>query len=84
MSDQPDLKLLKKLADACRKAGIQTFKGHGIEFTLSHVAPESNYRRAKKSPVSEATQGPIETDGLTQEELLFWSTGEGHTEKAES
>lgn len=72
--DFPSPKELKKLADACRKAGIRVFKGNGIEFTLSEDAPISNYKKSKVKAAPQADK-PFESDSLSAEELLFWSTG---------
>lgn len=71
--DLPNAKDLKKLADMCRKAGIKSFKGNGIEFTLSEDAPVSTYKKAKAAQNS--PDKDFESDGLTEEELLFWSAG---------
>jgi hypothetical protein len=77
--DLPDYKQLKKLADACRKAGIKTFKGFGMEFTLTDEAPVSNYKQTKKSdspatkPFYTDVDSKIESDSLSDEALLFWS-----------
>lgn len=66
---------LKKLAAACRAAGIETFKGFGVEFTL---APKPQAKVAKsKAKVNPGPDKEIETDSLDPESLLFWSiTGE--------
>ncbi len=77
-----DPKQLKKLADECRKAGITSFKGYGVEFTLSEEAPVSRYK-AKKAQAGAGKkvyhQGPEEpeTEDLTEEQLLFYSVGGG-------
>lgn len=76
--EELDTKLIKKLADACRKAGIRQFKGYGIEFTLSDDAPpQSAYKRkhAPKQP-DNTPADPASLDGwdkLSDEEKLFWS-----------
>lgn len=76
--DAPDFKVLKKLADACRKAGIKQFKGHGMEFTLTDEAPVSNYKKAKVSKVDSTTGNdePFESNSLPEEALLFWSAND--------
>lgn len=66
----PNAKELAKLAAACRKAGIQTFKGGGIEFTLSDHLPEKP-RTAKQAAASDS-EDPTNED-LSQESLLHWS-----------
>lgn len=78
--ETPNVKLLKKLADACRKAGIKSFKGYGFEFTLDELVPSAK-KQAKvvEEPAKPAADNgpeiPFETDSLTNEELLFWSVG---------
>lgn len=74
----PTSKELKKLADACRKAGITSFKGGGIEITFSdNPAPTATRRRRAASAPQEtpAAEGPFKSDTLSEEELLFWSIG---------
>lgn len=77
MENLPSAKELKKLADACRKAGIKSFKGYGIEFTLSDAvpAPRAYRKAAPKKPVQASDK--IETDEPSEEELLFWSSAQG-------
>lgn len=82
--DFPDPKALKKLADACRKAGIKSFKGYGLEFTLDDRQPE---HRSSKAKHNHGEQGDIESTSLSPEELMFWSTGisiEGDAVKGDS
>ena len=81
--EELDTKLIKKLADACRKAGIRQFKGYGIEFTLSDDAPPQSAYKRKTAPKQE-TQQPADplspTDGwdsMSDEEKLFFSSGDG-------
>lgn len=69
---------LKKWASACRKAGIKSFKGEGFEFTLTDDQPLSYYKRRKlkSNPAASSLITPqemIETDTLTEDQLLFWS-----------
>ena len=81
-------KELKALAKACREAGITTFEGVGVKFTLGpapikvrkrfkEAAEEvlSDFEKAVKeaqTPVKAASE-PIKTDTPTENELLFWS-----------
>jgi hypothetical protein len=66
-------KELKKLADACRKAGIKCYKDSQIEFTLTDEAPVSNYKK-KQEPLKDfGSNYAVETDSLTEEQLLMWS-----------
>ncbi len=84
-----DPKDLKKLAAACRAAGIKHYKADGVEFTLSDEAPESPYkkRKAKKSPQKDPEPGaPIDSDGwdsLTEDQKLFYSVTDSPFEKEE-
>lgn len=73
----PDYKALKKLADACRKAGIKTFKGDGIEFTLTDEAPVSQYKQTKRATAVPANliEDAFTSDSLPEDALLFWSAG---------
>ncbi len=77
--DFPNAKDLKKLADACRKAGIKHFKSGNVEFTLSDEVPVSNYKKKASSymPTKEldVIDKNYQSDELTEEQLLFWSTG---------
>jgi hypothetical protein len=74
-----NFKELKKLAAACRKAGIKSYKDSNCEFTLTDEPPVSSYKRRKRDPNTGAN-GPVidpnlKVDGsLSPEELLFWST----------
>ncbi len=63
-------KELKKLAAMCRKVGIKSFKSADFEFTLTESEPSSN-KKAKEHH----EPGIPTSDGLTPQELLFWSTG---------
>lgn len=70
----PTAKELKKLAKACREAGIHYFKSADFEFTLTGVAPE---KPTRNKFAQTDIQGEIESDSLTEEELLYWSTNGG-------
>jgi hypothetical protein len=79
----PSAKDLKKLADACRKAGIKHFKQGDLEFTLSDDAPVSNYKKSKatKQPTSaDAIDANFQSDDLTEEQLLMWSVADPLTD----
>lgn len=75
----PSPKELKRLAAACRAAGISSFKGDGVEFTLSDEAPVSKYKKSKakikSTNYSREVYQNIETDEPSPEALLFWSSG---------
>lgn len=63
-------KELVKLAAACRRAGIKTFKSGDIEFTLTDETPVSNY---KKKALEFSTDENPTTDELSDDALLNWS-----------
>lgn len=77
MTQPIDLALLKKLAAVCRKSGIKSFSGGGIEFTLSDNIPTTYQAKRsksnKKTTLLQTPDGDIQTDAPTEEELLFWS-----------
>lgn len=77
MAEIPDYKILKKLADSCRKAGIKSFKGFGMEFTLSDDLPVSTYKQSKMTKVESSStvlgDDGIETDSLSEDALMMWS-----------
>lgn len=77
----PDAKALKKLAKACRDAGIKQFKNAEFEFTLSDDAPISNYKKKQVNTTGMAPEtSPIDSnfkgEALTEEQLLFWSSAD--------
>lgn len=74
MASLPTPKELIKLANACRKAGIKHFRCGDYEFSLSDEAPVSNYKRKQSAKVVETTN-EFESDSLTEDQLLMWSTG---------
>ena len=68
-----DPKLLKKLAKACREAGIKSYKCPEFEFTLTDEAPVTQSRAA--SSAQPDADNKFESDSLTPEDLLFYSVG---------
>lgn len=74
-------KELIKLASACRKAGIKSYKQGDVEFTLTDDLPEIRSNSKKTSGVSLSANDTDLADGeeLSPEDLLFWSVG-GHEE----
>ena len=69
-----DPKELKKLADACRKAGILHFKNADVEFTLAPEVPKSNYKKKQEFNETNVIDNDFRTDSLTDEQLLLWSS----------
>jgi len=73
----PSAKELKKLAKACRAAGIRHFKNAEIEFTLtdyvSEPAKKSVQKRNETSTMMSVMADDFETEELNQDALLFWS-----------
>lgn len=75
--DAPNLKLLKKLADSCRKAGIESFEGYGFKFTLGEVYHSPRKTTPSRPGSTEVNPEPKqESDELSPEALMFWSTGD--------
>jgi hypothetical protein len=66
----PDLKALNKLIALCRKQGVKVIKLGDMELTLSDDAP---VKTSKKQEFNH-TQGEVDTDSLTDEQLLMWSS----------
>lgn len=79
--DFPNVKDLKKLAAACRKAGILNLKvaqDGSFEFSLDpSLVPQKNSKVRAKAKQQEFLQNSlIETDSLTEEQLLMWSVND--------
>ncbi len=62
-------KELKKLAKACRDAGIKSFKGPNFEFILDDAPITTPRNSSTKQELPEEFQA----DTLTEEQLLFYS-----------
>lgn len=71
-------KELKQLADACRKAGIVSFKNEEVEFTLAPAPPSPKRTRNRKTLNSQplvVDEEEIRAEGdLSEEDALYWST----------
>ena len=72
-----DPKQLKKLAAACRAAGIKHFKCNDYEFTLSDELPVP---ARKGNKVDHGVTDHVETESLTETQLLFYSVHEENEE----
>lgn len=74
------LKDLEKLVKLCRKLGVETITVDGVALVLGSAPLVAS---SKKSPRVSSTSIPgvyindttIETDGLSDEDLLFYSAG---------
>lgn len=87
-------KELKRLAEACRKAGIKHYRdASGLEFTLTDDAPVSTYKKRSAMPKidSKASNSPdidkIVDDGwdtLSEEQKLFYSVQDPLYEDSEN
>lgn len=74
--DKFDVKTLKKLADACRKAGIRSFEGYGYKFELADELPAKPQRKSKNAPTCDVQMpDELKSDTLTDEQLLYYSAG---------
>ncbi len=69
----PTAKELKSLAKACRPAGITQFEGGGIKFTLADFQPTTRKGPLAKSPPKDLGENSIESDSLSDTDMLFWS-----------
>lgn len=71
----PSAKELKQLAKACRAAGITSFEGGGVKFTLGDIPQPKLANKESKPTVKQGLgENTIESDELSPETLLFWST----------
>lgn len=78
-----NIKELKKLAAACRAAGIKHYKSADFEFTLTDELPEKPKKgKSFQATEKDSVQGKIDSDGPTEEQLLFWSSNPGIDEEA--
>lgn len=73
----PSPKQLKKLADACRKAGIKSYKDADCEFTLTEDAPTKKVKQSHNLSSIAKSDAAFSSDTLEGDSLLFWSTGVG-------
>ncbi len=69
----PNLKELKKISEACRKAGIATYKCADFEITLTDTVPVKTRTRSARKFNEIPTGAELETDDLTDEQRLFYS-----------
>ena len=67
----PDLKQLKALVALCRKMGVTTLRHDGMEIVLGE--PPVKEQPKKLQTGEPANTQHIETDSLTDMDLLFWS-----------
>lgn len=66
-----DIKNLDKIIQLCRKRGVAKITIEGVTIELGD-APS---KESKRPPFSfNETQGPVETDGLSDMDLLMWSS----------
>lgn len=72
---------MKKLARICREAGIKHYKTSEFEFTLSDDMTTPVIRTKAEKLTAAELSAPIESDDLSQEALLFWSSGEDFTQE---
>ncbi len=68
----PSPKELKRIAKACREAGIKTFKADGLELTFSD---SFELPKSKETSVERYASDMIPTDEMSDEDKLFWSVG---------
>lgn len=68
-------KELKKLIKTCRELGVKSYKGEGFEFTLTDSEPVKQ-TKSKSLPSAQESSEQFESDTLTEDHLLFWSTSD--------
>ncbi len=71
-----DAKQLKKLAAACRKAGIKQFTSPEFSFTLTDETPILRAPRSHKPMLPLTKDAEVDVPTLTEEQMLFWSSGD--------
>jgi hypothetical protein len=76
-----DIKDLEKLLKMCRKQGVQSIRWGDVEFHLGDI-PSPVVPTAKRLPTPAPfipggvdADTKILTDELTEEQMLYWSTG---------
>lgn len=73
----PDLKTLKKLAAACRKAGITHFKSPDFEFSLAPEVPQAKVVGSRQVPQdNDPSVLTAEDEVLSPEAMMFWSVAD--------
>lgn len=81
----PTAQELKRLAAACRKAGITHFKCDGLEFDLSLEQPKApKLKKTAQAPSADTVDKAFESDSIDPEGLLFWSAGSIETNQEAS
>jgi len=84
----PDLKELNKLITLCRKRGVDYIKAGDLELQLNgDPFTLKKARKRKGRPQAESQEeisepGSIESDGLTDDQKLFWSAQDPSLEPA--
>lgn len=71
-----DIKTLKKIALACRQAGITSYKCPEFEITLTHDAPQSNYKKRTNKAAPDLSDRIDNQTQLTEDQLLFYSVAD--------
>lgn len=72
----PDLKYLDKVIALCRKRGVSCIKIDNVEITLGDItSPSKAPRKPKAAQEATSDTSRFETDTLSPEALLMWSTG---------
>lgn len=72
-----DLQELEKIVKFCRKHGVLSLKTTEFDISLGPIErPESYYKRRKNNQETSSNDS-IESDELTEEQILNWSVREG-------
>lgn len=72
-----NIKELNRLAKACRKVGITHFKNAEFEFTLGDEPAPVPASKIGAASETSSVEVKFTTDTPTEEELMFWSAGNG-------
>lgn len=73
----PNIKELKKIIALCRAQGIKVFELGELRITLTDEAPAKRTRAqyTDNTPKTSIQKDTVPDDGLSEEELLFYSSG---------
>lgn len=80
----PDLKQLDKMIQLCKKRGVQSVEINGLKLVFAEEPSKpTRSRKAKSTQGSgEVDDGKIESDSLTEQQLLMWSVSDPSEEPA--
>jgi len=83
----PDLKQLDKIIALCRKRGVSEITVDNMTVKLGDMPSKPGSKKSQASTGSEVMSGiaaDFEADGLTQDQLLMWSSQQMTEETGDS